>query len=127
MTTNEEIAELLGWKHQQHKETLREQVWLCWHWENPDGDWYDNDDIVPDWLHSLDLVRADLESVLTDEEWHGYSVELAVLVNVKNSGSWDVSDFGVSIEGDTTYALINAAAAVKCEAWVNVMRNRKDR
>jgi hypothetical protein len=115
MTTNEEIAELLGYRQHKNVPTLYIAPGSH-HWQEP-----------PDWLHSLDLVRADLESVLTDEEWHDYSVELAVLVNVKNSGSWDVSDFGVSIEGDTTYALINASAAVKCEAWASVMRNRKDR
>jgi hypothetical protein len=105
MTTNEEIAELLGWKlEEMTSSTVYPRLW-----KSPKGEW---EIYVPDYLHSLDLVHDDLESVLVGEEPFEYADEIASLVQHPT--------------GDAHWDICNASAAVKCDAWAQVMRNRKD-
>jgi hypothetical protein len=110
MTTNEEIAELLGWtptvEHTRFGGTYLRYI-------SPDGS------TRHDWLHSLDLVHDDLESVLDTDEQHKYLIKLSNLVDP--SGDYELGEVGMY------WRLINASAAVKCQAFVSVMRNRKDR
>jgi len=101
--TNERVAELKGW-YKQHPE--REDNWF---WVNKDTCLVE----LPDWIHDLQLVHDDLESVLTDDEWFEYLKEIVS----HEINMWD----------SRLFTVCNADAATKCAAWCQVMENRKDR